>query len=121
MLTAKKPIVGHGKVAAGLRSAGAKRRASPKQANEGPQRRTLEAKVVAIGNARGVRLPEAMLAKCAIGDAILLEERDEGVLLRAKSDERLSWEDTYKEMAREREDFSDLDPTVGDGLDREPW
>jgi hypothetical protein len=28
----------------------------------------------------------------------------------------LSWQDTFKEMAREREDWSDLDVTVADGL-----
>ena len=43
------------------------------------------------------------------------------VLLRGKNDERLSWEDTYKDMAREREDWSDLDATVGDGLAKDPW
>jgi len=82
---------------------------------------TFEAKVIAIGNSRGVRLPKAVLAKYAIGDAVLLEEREEGVLLRSKEDPRLSWEDTYKDMAREREDWSDLDATIGDGLGKERW
>jgi antitoxin MazE len=50
-----------------------------------------------------------------------MEEREAGLLLRSKRDERLSWEDTYKEMAREREDFRDLDTTIGDGLDKERW
>ena len=33
-----------------------------------------------------------------------------------KSDKRLSWEDTFKAMAREREDWSDFEGTVADGL-----
>lgn len=73
--------------------------------------RNLELKVVAIGNSRGVRLPKAVLDKYAIRDAVVVEEREEGLLLRSKQDKRLSWEDTYKEMAREREDWSDLDAT----------
>lgn len=79
--------------------------------------RPRELKVVPIGNSRGVRLPKAVLEKYAIRDTILVEERDEGLLLRGKDDERLSWEDTFKEMAQEREDWSDLDATLADGLD----
>jgi hypothetical protein len=44
-----------------------------------------------------------------------------GLLLRAKGDDRLSWEETYKEAAREAEDWSDLETTVADGLDKVPW
>jgi len=84
---------------------------------------TRDLKVVAIGNSRGVRLPTAVLNKYAITDTVVLEEREEGILLRSRRDERLSWEETYREMAREREDWSDLEVTVGDGLkDGEgPW
>ena len=79
--------------------------------------RTIELKVVPIGNSRGVRLPKAVLDRYAIKGELVLEERADGLLLRNKSDKRLSWEDTFKEMAKEREDWSDLDATTGDGLD----
>jgi antitoxin MazE len=78
-------------------------------------------KVIAIGNSRGVRLPRSLLAKYAIGDAVVLEQREEGLLLRGKDDQRLSWEETYAEMARAREEWNEFDATVGDGLDKEPW
>ena len=81
----------------------------------------IELKVVQIGNSRGVRLPKAVLDRYAIGEAVVLEARDEGLLLRGKKDKRLSWEETFKDMAREREDWSDFDATVADGLDKEPW
>ena len=83
--------------------------------------RKLELKVVPIGNSRGVRLPKAVLIKYAIGEAVVLEEREEGLLLRSKKDKRLTWDETFKDMAREREDWSDFDATVADGLDKEPW
>ena len=42
--------------------------------------------------------------------------------LRGKEDQRLSWKDTYKDMACEREDWSDLDAAMADGLDpQEKW
>ncbi|MEJ7668405.1 MAG: AbrB/MazE/SpoVT family DNA-binding domain-containing protein [Casimicrobiaceae bacterium] len=83
--------------------------------------RKLELKVVPIGNSRGVRLPKAVLTKYAIGEAVVLEEREEGLLLRSKKDKRLTWDETFKDMARERENWSDFDATVPDGLDKEPW
>ena len=84
--------------------------------------RSTELKVVAIGNSRGVRLPKAVLDKYAIRDAVVVEEREEGLLLRSKKDKRLSWDETYQEMAREREDWRDLESTVADGLDmKEKW
>jgi antitoxin MazE len=47
--------------------------------------------------------------------------REERILLRSKKDKRLSWEETFKAMAEEREDWSDLDGTLSDGLHKEPW
>ena len=82
---------------------------------------SVEIKVVPIGNSRGVRLPKSVIAKYAIGESVILEEREEGVLLRSKKDKRLSWEDTYKEMARELDDWSDLEATVADGLKKAAW
>jgi antitoxin MazE len=81
----------------------------------------LEFKVVRIGNSRGVRLPKAVLDKYAIRDAVVVEQREDGLLLRSKKDRRLSWEETFKAMAHDREDWSDLDGTLNDGLDKEPW
>ena len=81
------------------------------------QSRTIDLKVVAIGNSRGIRLPKTVLDKYAITDTLVLEERAEGLLFRhKKKDKRLSWKDTYKEMSREREDWSDFDATIEDGL-----
>jgi antitoxin MazE len=81
--------------------------------------RKLELKVVPIGNSRGVRFPKDVLVRYAIRDAVVLEQREDGLLLRPKNDARLSWEETFREMSREREDWSDLDAVVADGLDPE--
>jgi antitoxin MazE len=84
--------------------------------------RTFELKVVPIGNSRGVRLPKAVLDRYAIRDALVAEEREDGLLLRNARDKRLGWDETFQQMAREREDWSDLDAAQADGLDRdERW
>ncbi len=82
----------------------------------------VELKVVRIGNSRGVRLPKAVLERYEIKDALVLEAREEGLLLRGKKDKRMTWEETYRDMARVREDWSDLDGTVADGIETgEKW
>jgi antitoxin MazE len=84
--------------------------------------KSIELKIVPIGNSRGVRLPKEILERYAIKETLVLEPRDEGLLLRGKPDEHLSWGETFKEMAREREDWSDFDITIADGLDPdEKW
>lgn len=83
--------------------------------------RTLELKVVPIGNSRGIRMPKALLEKYAIRDAILVEENDRGFFLRSTNDARLSWEETYREMATAGENWADWEQVVADGLDNGPW
>ena len=81
------------------------------------QVRTRDVKLVPIGNSKGIRIPTALLKKYGFDNSLLLEETDRGLLLRKKANEKLSWEDTYKAMAAEKEDWSDFDATLADGLD----
>ena len=46
-----------------------------------------------------------------------MEEREDGVFLYSKEKNKLSWKETYRAMAAEQEDWSDLDAAVADGLD----
>ena len=80
-------------------------------------------KVARIGNSRGVRLPARTLERYRIGDTVLMEERSDGILLRApgRSAPKLSWEETAREMASQPEDWSEWDATVADGIERIPW
>ena len=78
---------------------------------------TREVKLIAIGNSRGIRLPKELLDKYGWGDRLVLEELEEGIVLRGNEMSHLSWEETYRAMAAESEDWSDLDITMGDGVD----
>ena len=78
---------------------------------------TQDVKLIAIGNSRGIRLPKALLQKYGWGDTLVLEELDTGILLYSKDSNKLSWENTYREMAANDEDWSEFDATVADGLD----
>lgn len=77
----------------------------------------MELPLTRIGNSRGVRLPAALIKKYGFSRTIILEERAREIVLRPKRETKLSWEETAGEMAAEQEDWSDLESTVGDGLD----
>jgi antitoxin MazE len=76
-------------------------------------------KLVPIGNSKGIRIPKSILQKYAFSDSLILEETDRGLLLRKPNDEKLSWEDTYRAMAAEDENWADFDVALLDGLEED--
>ncbi|WP_319522069.1 AbrB/MazE/SpoVT family DNA-binding domain-containing protein [uncultured Desulfosarcina sp.] len=83
------------------------------------QVRTRDTKIVPIGNSKGIRIPKALLQKYGLKDSLLIEETDQGLLLRNKEESKLSWKDTFKAMADEKEQWDDFDTTLLDGLEDE--
>ena len=80
--------------------------------------------LIRIGNSRGLRLPRRLLATYGIGenDPLELEERAEGILIRpaGKADDKLLWDEAYREMAAEADEaseWSEWDATIADGLE----
>lgn len=82
-----------------------------------------ELKVARIGNSRGVRLPASALKRYSVGSVMIMEERAEGILLRPAGPavEKLTWEETAREMAAAGEDWSEWDRVDADGLESVPW
>ncbi|MCC6244415.1 MAG: AbrB/MazE/SpoVT family DNA-binding domain-containing protein [Gemmatimonadaceae bacterium] len=80
-------------------------------------------KVAPIGNSRGVRIPAQTLKRYQIGDLVIMEEREEGILLRPVQGkhEKLSWAETADAMAQSAEDWSEWDDALGDGTDQLTW
>ena len=79
--------------------------------------RIREVKLIAIGNSRGIRLPKSLLDKYGWDDRLVMEEAEDSIVLRGRETNKLSWEDTYRAMAAEAEDWSDLDVALSDGID----
>ncbi len=76
-----------------------------------------ELKLVKIGNSKGIRIPKSILQKYGFTDSIQIEEKENGIMLHSSMVSKLSWEDTYKAMRSDNEDWSDFDNTLQDGLD----
>ena len=78
---------------------------------------TLDVKLIAIGNSKGIRIPKVLRQKYGWSESIVLEEQENGILLRSEEGGKLSWRETYRAIADDNEDWSDLDIAVADGLD----
>ena len=78
----------------------------------------METKLIQIGNSKGVRLSKRLIERYHLQEKLTLEERADGILIRADAPpDKLSWEETFKEMADEKEDWSDFESASADGVD----
>ena len=58
-----------------------------------------------FGNSRGIRLPSALIRKHGLENGLVLEDRGHEIVITAKGGaKKLSWEQTYQEMAAEGDD-----------------
>jgi antitoxin MazE len=81
--------------------------------------KTRSIKIIPVGNSRGIRIPKIIIQKYGFADSVILEETENGILIRNDEEEKLTWEQTYQAMASEDEDWSDFDTAISDGLDDE--
>jgi antitoxin MazE len=56
------------------------------------------AKIIAIGNSRGIRLPKQIIDELELGDAVELETRGREVIIRPARDLHEGWEASAIEM-----------------------
>ena len=78
----------------------------------------MEVKLIYIGNSKGIRIPKKLILKYHLHDNLTLVEKEEGILIKSDTpDNKLSWEDTFKEIAKEKEDWSDFKVLASDGID----
>lgn len=85
--------------------------------------KTYEISLARIGNSRGIRLPAQLIRKYGFESGILLEDRGNVVMLTSQSppETKLSWEETARQMADAKEDWSDWESTLHDGMEDIPW
>lgn len=65
------------------------------------------AKLISIGNSKGIRIPKPMLINAGLSNDVIIEEMNGGLFIHSPQDEKLSWEETYKAIKSEQEEFSD--------------
>jgi antitoxin MazE len=64
----------------------------------------MKAKVVRIGNSKGIRLPKAVLEQCHLEHTVELEVEDGFVIIRPAHAPRSGWDEVFSEMAEKHND-----------------
>ena len=74
----------------------------------------MRAKIVAIGNSRGIRIPQTLLRQCQLEDSVELEAKNGELVIRSLIKPRTGWTQAFREMASRGEDRL-LDPSRSSG------
>lgn len=74
-------------------------------------------KLAKIGNSQGIRLTKQLLNRYQIEDEVVIETTPDAIVIRPHIENKLSWKETYQQMATEAEDWSDWDAVAEDGID----
>lgn len=76
----------------------------------------MHAKLIDIGNSRGVRLPKTMIAQAGLGEELDLEVRDGAVVIRNADVIRTDWAQAAVACREAGDDvLDDWDATAADG------
>lgn len=80
----------------------------------------MDARLVQIGNSRGIRIPKALVEAARLDAPLRLRVVDSGLLIERVNDPRTGWTDAARELA-ERGDGGLLDDPVPTAFDESDW
>jgi antitoxin MazE len=80
----------------------------------------MKARLVRIGNSRGVRLPKSLIVQAGLTDEVELHVRDGAIILERATTPRSGWAEAAKQM-RERDEDLLLDSVPPTHFDEEEW
>lgn len=80
----------------------------------------MRAKVVRIGNSKGIRLPKTLLEQVGLTEEAELEVRDGAIVISPAGRPRRGWVEAAREVAARRDDEM-LDEPVRTAFDRDEW
>ena len=80
----------------------------------------MKARLVRIGNSRGIRLPKPLIEQAGLSEEVDLRLQAGAITIRPAADARAGWADAAKLM-RARGDDQLLDPPTPTRFDHEEW
>ena len=80
----------------------------------------MKARLVRIGNSRGVRLPKAIIEQAGLTDEVELGVRDGAVVIARATSARSGWAGAARQM-RQRDDDRLLDASTPTRFDEKEW
>ena len=80
----------------------------------------MKARIVRIGNSRGVRLPKPLIEQAGLGEEVELRVQEGAILIQATSRPRTGWAEAARQLV-EQEKGGLLDPPTGTKFDGTEW
>ena len=81
----------------------------------------MKARVVRIGNSRGIRIPKALIEQCHLQGAVDLEVQQGQLVIRSATKPRAGWHQAFQEMHRRRDDRQLDRESTTSKWDRTEW
>jgi antitoxin MazE len=79
----------------------------------------MKARLVRIGNSRGIRLPKAVISQAALEDEVELEVENRRVIISASAPARSGWAAAARQLAKDSAGL--LDATTPTRFDESEW
>ena len=80
----------------------------------------MKARLVPIGNSRGVRIPKPMIKEARLTDEVDIQLRDGAIVITSVAGLRSGWAESARTL-RERNQDRLLDPESGNDFDKNEW
>lgn len=80
----------------------------------------MKARIIQIGNSRGVRIPKALLEQTRLTDDIQIEAQAGEIIIRSARAPRADWEAQFSRMAQRGDDRL-LDKPTSTSFDEAEW
>jgi len=81
----------------------------------------MKAKLIQIGNSRGIRIPKPVLEQCGLDEEVVLEVKDRRLVISAPASTREGWDSLFEQMAEYGDDrLLDSDASTS-AWDAEEW
>jgi len=80
----------------------------------------MKAKLVRIGNSRGIRLPKPLIEQVGLSDEVVIEARNGAIVISPANGARVGWEEAAR-VLHERGDDHLVDQETSTRFDEEEW
>jgi len=78
--------------------------------------------IVRIGNSKGIRLPKSVLEQCRLKDAVEIDVKGNGLVIRPIHAPRSGWSEAFAGMEPHKDDkFLDEDTDLSTEWDKSEW
>lgn len=82
----------------------------------------MKAKLIRIGNSKGIRIPKPVLEQTGISDEVEMEIFDQHITIRSADKVRAHWEQAFQNMAQQGDDqLIDLEADKASEWDEDEW